>query len=496
MAVRGAASRSGLSPIRAAAGSRCGVGGRRTRAPGGARLESPPHSGAPHSPRFVFRDMQPDSRQHALITLERLARSQPAAIPGGFAGALRALDPVRCEPAQSRGVVGRPAATDAWNWHRDALLALVGAPSDEGSRARTAYHSAWLLDMLNARRRADAIRLSIIIPVFNRARLVVEAIASALAQTHRDIEVIVVDDGSTDGLARAVTPYANRIRVIRQENHGVAHARNRGIRAASGHYLCFLDSDNLLDPDAAARWLDGFRAVPDADLCYAPPRQEITGGGHGGNWKAADGGEDCPTVNLLRAVSIDYPCPMIGVCFARWIVLRAGGFDERLAQGEDTWLWFRLGLLGAKAVGLERPMNERRIVEGSLSGNLSFVHKSEGFIYALALLALVERPQYWDLVPNVLRQLDSYDRWRWLSTSAEARVDALRKKLLEGVEDSCRRHDVATPKKDALRLALSGALAQVRSRDPELYSGGAFLDRLDASVLRYPVGAYAGGTAE
>ncbi|WKZ32623.1 MAG: GNAT family N-acetyltransferase [Thermodesulfobacteriota bacterium] len=88
-------------------------------------------------------------------------------------------------------------------------------------------------------------RVSIIIPTYNRARLVCLAIDSILAQDYTDYEIIVVDDGSTDGTSKALEKYSGSIRYIRQENRGFGAARNRGLAEAKGEYLAFLDSDDL-----------------------------------------------------------------------------------------------------------------------------------------------------------------------------------------------------------------------------------------------------------
>ncbi len=77
-------------------------------------------------------------------------------------------------------------------------------------------------------------KVSVVIPTYNRAHCVGEAIESVLAQTYKDFEIIVVDDGSTDNTAEVLARFGDRIRVIRQENSGVSAARNAGIRAASG----------------------------------------------------------------------------------------------------------------------------------------------------------------------------------------------------------------------------------------------------------------------
>jgi glycosyltransferase involved in cell wall biosynthesis len=94
--------------------------------------------------------------------------------------------------------------------------------------------------------------VSAVIPTYNYGRFVVEAVESALAQTYSPLEVIVVDDGSTDDTAERLQPYRDRIRYLYQPNRGLSGARNAGIRAARGEYLAFLDSDDTWKPEKTA----------------------------------------------------------------------------------------------------------------------------------------------------------------------------------------------------------------------------------------------------
>jgi len=93
-------------------------------------------------------------------------------------------------------------------------------------------------------------RFSVVVPAFNREKLVGPTIDSVLAQTFTDYELIVVDDGSTDGTAEVLRSYGTRIKVIRQANQGPEVARDRGIAMATGEYIALLDSDDLLWPRA------------------------------------------------------------------------------------------------------------------------------------------------------------------------------------------------------------------------------------------------------
>ena len=90
--------------------------------------------------------------------------------------------------------------------------------------------------------------VSVIIPTYNRAAYIVEALESVFAQTYGDCEIIVVDDGSTDDTKAVLQSHMARIRYIYQENAGVSVARNTGISAATGEWIAFLDSDDQWRP--------------------------------------------------------------------------------------------------------------------------------------------------------------------------------------------------------------------------------------------------------
>ncbi|MFH0731641.1 MAG: glycosyltransferase [Candidatus Omnitrophota bacterium] len=91
--------------------------------------------------------------------------------------------------------------------------------------------------------------VSVIIPTYNNASFISEAVDSVLAQTYTDYEIVVIDDGSTDNTKEILSKYNNKIRYFYQENKGVSSARNLGIRQATGEYIAFLDADDLMLPD-------------------------------------------------------------------------------------------------------------------------------------------------------------------------------------------------------------------------------------------------------
>jgi glycosyltransferase involved in cell wall biosynthesis len=105
--------------------------------------------------------------------------------------------------------------------------------------------------------------VSVVIPTYNCARYVAEAVESVLAQTFADFETIVVNDGSTDNTEQVLEPYRDRILYVAQPNRGLSAARNAGIRASSGRHIAFLDSDDQWYPSKLARQVEVLSAHPD-----------------------------------------------------------------------------------------------------------------------------------------------------------------------------------------------------------------------------------------
>ncbi len=111
--------------------------------------------------------------------------------------------------------------------------------------------------------------VSCIVPAYNSEPYLAEALDSIHAQTHRSLDVIVVDDGSTDGTATVAASYGDSITLVRQPNRGVASARNAGLRRARGEFVAYLDADDLWHPEKLARQLARFRERPGIDLCVS-----------------------------------------------------------------------------------------------------------------------------------------------------------------------------------------------------------------------------------
>jgi len=109
--------------------------------------------------------------------------------------------------------------------------------------------------------------VSCIVPVFNGEAYLREALDSILAQTYRPIQVLVADDGSTDGTAAIVEGYGDSVRHLFQPNAGAPAARNFGLQSAAGDFIAFLDADDLWHPQKLARQMERFEVQPDLDVC-------------------------------------------------------------------------------------------------------------------------------------------------------------------------------------------------------------------------------------
>lgn len=118
--------------------------------------------------------------------------------------------------------------------------------------------------------------VSVITPVFNCERYLADALESVLGQSYRPIELIVVDDGSTDGSAEVVRRYADRTRYVYQANSGSGAARNAGVDLASGTYLAFIDADDLWTQDKLRRQMDAVEADGSLDIVFGHVEQFVS----------------------------------------------------------------------------------------------------------------------------------------------------------------------------------------------------------------------------
>jgi glycosyltransferase involved in cell wall biosynthesis len=179
--------------------------------------------------------------------------------------------------------------------------------------------------------------VSVIIPTYNRAWVLKEAIDSVLAQEFKDFELIVVDDGSTDNTGEILDSYEQDILVVRQSNQGVSAARNRGIAAAAGRLVAFLDSDDLWLPRKLSSQVDFFNSNPAAVINQT---EEIwMRNGVRVNPKTRH--HKFSGMIFERSLALCLVSPS-AVMIKKNLFSEVGVFDENLPACEDYDLWLRI----------------------------------------------------------------------------------------------------------------------------------------------------------
>jgi glycosyltransferase involved in cell wall biosynthesis len=188
--------------------------------------------------------------------------------------------------------------------------------------------------------------VSVVIACYNAADFVAAAIESALAQTHPVVEVVVVDDASTDASWEVVAGFGERVTALRlPANRGPSHARNRGVELARGEWLMFLDADDFIAPDTLAGLVEaGLRAPGSLAACPWEFLQQQADGG----WIAqAPRRPFAPVGDPLAGWLTGHWTPPCAVLYPRRVFLSAGGFDEALRRNEDGDLAMRAFVGGA-----------------------------------------------------------------------------------------------------------------------------------------------------
>ncbi|HEY9623085.1 MAG TPA: glycosyltransferase [Crinalium sp.] len=245
-------------------------------------------------------------------------------------------------------------------------------------------------------------RVSVIIPTYNGDRYLAQAIDSALAQTYRDHEVIVIDDGSTDRTKVILQAYGGRIRAISQKNQGVAIARNHGIAVARGELVAFLDADDVFLPDKLAAQVAVFDTHPWSGMVHSG-WQRITASGALLN--AVEPWHTVPKLTLENWLRWKPVLPSAMMIRREWLQ-RSGGFDPRFPPAEDTELVLRLALMGCEADWL------RQVTVCYRQHEDSAMH--QGLPQARSLAAVIDHFFSHPHLPESIRLLESRTRYNTL----------------------------------------------------------------------------------
>ena len=212
--------------------------------------------------------------------------------------------------------------------------------------------------------------ISVIIPAYNAAQYIGETLESVFAQTCKDFEIIVVNDGSPDTqeLERALAPYMERIRYLKQENSGPAGARNTAILQSSAPFVAFVDSDDLWLPRYLAEQMRAFNENPQLDLVYCDALLFGDSPLDGRSFMQQNPSAGEATFeNLLTE-----QCTIITSCTVarRASLIAAGLFDENFYHSEDFDLWLRLAFGGGRIGYQTQVLAKHRIHDASLGSDV------------------------------------------------------------------------------------------------------------------------------
>lgn len=219
---------------------------------------------------------------------------------------------------------------------------------------------------------------SIVVAAYQAEATVADAIESALAQTLAPLEIIVVDDGSSDGTEAALKPYLDRITYMRRENGGAAAASNVAFAHARGDFVVILDADDIYEPERIEALTELASARPDLDLLTTDAYLEARGEVIDRFFSSTPFAVTDQRLHILERCFL--ACPAV----RRTPLLDAGGFDESLRIGYDWECWIRLLHRGSAAGAVDEPLLRYRVGGPSLTGDRVAVLRSRERVMALA----------------------------------------------------------------------------------------------------------------
>jgi hypothetical protein len=204
---------------------------------------------------------------------------------------------------------------------------------------------------------------SVVIAAHDAAGTIGEAVESAFAQTLAALEVIVVDDGSTDGTMAALEPYLDRIACIRKQRGGAASARNAALEQVRGDFIAVLDADDAYLPERLEALTELAVARPDLDILCTDAFLEVE------RRPAETFSEGCAFETVDQRTAILERCFCIAPAYRRTTLVDAGGFDESLRTGSDWECVIRLVYSGALAGAVDAPLYRYRLHDRSLTSD-------------------------------------------------------------------------------------------------------------------------------
>ncbi len=277
-------------------------------------------------------------------------------------------------------------------------------------------------------------RVSVVIPCFNGARWLTEAIESVLAQTQSNIEIIVVDDGSTDESLAIAASFGDRVLLERQQRLGANAARNLGLRLANGTWVKFLDADDMLLPDCVEWQAQAASRLPTSQTAVFGYAIYVDEGGADLGYRAA-APEDGPVAlewvigNLINTAS-----PL----YRRADVQEIGGFDETLTAGQEYDLNVRLAIAGLAFI--YRNLPTYRFRQHDAPSRLSRQAAADVFPARIASterhIRLAER-RYGERLPLILRRAFAHHLWGLGRGALQGDVPGIAEECFAGARALC-----------------------------------------------------------
>lgn len=209
-------------------------------------------------------------------------------------------------------------------------------------------------------------RVSVVMPAYRAASTVGGAVSSVLQQTFDDLELVVVDDGSDDATGEIARAHGDRVRVVRQDNAGVAAARNRGIAEARGELVAFCDADDVLLPGHVGALVEAYDAAPGRRIATANSYWLFPGGIDARKTRFR-GGYPAPERQRLAILQQNIVSTMS--LFPRSLVDEIGPFDVSRRRAEDWDFWLRAVYAGYRVVLQPRPLALYRWTAGGLTSS-------------------------------------------------------------------------------------------------------------------------------
>lgn len=308
-----------------------------------------------------------------------------------------------------RGIVGDPPKQSAVPYHAECLSTIEWTAESVAQQPWIIGKVHWHLTMLGHALVPTDERflpiVSVIIPAYEARATIAAAIESCLNQTHPTVEIIVIDDGSTDGTREFVGRYGRKITLLWQNQEGPAAARNLGVSRACGEFVHFLDAGDTLLPGALSEKVRAFANVADARLCFSHVATE-TDAGQITLASGQVGFEDphSAVYDSMLAVTSRYPFHASTVMVPRWMIDKVGPFEVDMRRGEDLRFWFRMAMTRLKAVALTEPVTCRPAAAPRQDSDLacSLAWAIEGDLRSIGDLAQLPRI-YRYIVPLVQR---------------------------------------------------------------------------------------------